>query len=221
MGSALSSFFTQVFCHPGFWPGGWHYLCAFTGKLKVMRTLRFPLFITVLTLASVFQVQAQALYKPTPETSPTVPYYSCIRSSGAQIYSDDPLQISSYDAMELIKSLYPREFRTSRVQLGVGISLVALGMVSAVTGLMFYVVAVSVPKDEYGPFSFIRGWGGAGTYCTGCGIIAFCGGLVLMSNSRKTVERIVDDYHSTYGPGYSYNLSFRPTSNGVGLVLAF
>ena len=186
-----------------------------------MRTLRLPLFIMILLLASVLQVQAQALYRPKQETPPAVPYYSCICSNGARIYSDDPLLLSSYDAKELIKSLYPREFRTSRVQLGVGLGLVAVVMVSAFSGLMFYVVAVSVPKEEYGPFSFTRGWGGAGTYCTGGGVVAFCGGLVLMNNAGRTVERIVDKYHSTYGPGYSYNLSFRPTSNGVGLVLAF
>ena len=196
----------------------WHYLCAFPGKLKVMCTLRIPLLITILTLTSVFQVQAQALYRPKPKTQPTVPYYSCIRSRGARIVSDDPLLISSYDAQELIKSLYPREFHTSRVQNVIGGSLFILGIPTTIAGLLCYVAAAATPKDE-GRFSFTRGFGGAGTYCTVGGVMAVGGGIVLLSNGRKTVGKIVDDYHATYKP--QSELSFRPTSNGVGLVLNF
>ena len=183
-----------------------------------MRTLRLPLFIMIFLLASVSQVQAQALYRPKAETPPTVPYYSCIRAIGAQIVSDDPLLISSYDAEKLIKALYPREFRTSRVQNIIGGSLFILGIPTTIAGLLCYVVAAATPKDE-DRFSFTRGFGGAGTYCTVGGVMAVGGGIVLLSNGRKTVEKIVDDYHSTYKP--QSELSFRPTSNGVGLVLRF
>ena len=183
-----------------------------------MRTLRFSLLITILILASVLQVRAQALYRPKSETPPTVPYYSCIRASGAQIISDDPLLISSYDAKELIKSLYPREFHTSRVQFGLGAWLIPIGSVTTISGLLFYLAAASLPKDE-GHFSFTRGFGGAGTYCTLGGIVAFGGGIVLISNAGRTVGKIVGDYHATFKP--KSELSFRPTSNGLGLVLNF
>lgn len=186
-----------------------------------MRTLRFPLLITILTLASVFQVQAQALYRPKTKPASRIPYYSCIRSDDGRILSDDPLLISSEEAEAMLKRLYPREFHTSQVQRAVGFLLIPFGMLASVSGLMFYVAAVAAPQDEYGPFSLTRGWGGAGTYCTGGGIIALCGGIILMKNSGRTIDKVVDKYHSTYGPGYSYNLSFRPTSNGVGLVLNF
>lgn len=199
-------------------PGGWHYLCAFTGKLMVMRTLRFPLLKTILTLASVFQVQAQALYRPKQETPPTVPYYSCIRSDDGRILSDDPLLISGEEAEAFLKRLYPREYHTSQVQRTVGFLLIPFGLLASVSGLMFYVAALATPKDE-GRFSFTQGWGGVGTYCTGGGIIAFCGGIVLMKNSGRTIDKVVEKYHSTYRP--QSELSFRPTSNGVGLVLAF
>lgn len=183
-----------------------------------MRIFRLFLTITVLSLASFMQLQAQALYRPKPETPPTVPYYSCIRASGAQIISDDPLLISSYDAKELIKSLYPREFHTSRVQFGLGAWLIPIGSVTTISGLLFYLAAASLPKDE-GHFSFTRGFGGAGTYCTLGGIVAFGGGIVLISNAGRTVGKIVDDYHATFKP--KSELSFRPTSNGLGLVLSF
>lgn len=173
----------------------------------------------ILLLASVLQIRAQALYRPKPETPPSVPYYSCIRARGAQVFSDDPLLISSYDAEELIKSLYPREFRTSRVQNVIGGSLFILGIPTTIAGLLCYVAALAAPKDEYGPFSLTRGFGGAGTYCTVGGVIAVTGGVVLLSNGRKTVEKIVGDYHATFKP--KSELSFRPTSNGLGLVLNF
>ena len=48
--------------------------------------------------------------------------------------------------------------------------------------------------------------------------MAVAGGIVLLSNGRKTVEKIVDDYHATFKP--KSELSFRPTSNGLGLVLS-
>ena len=185
-----------------------------------MRSLRFPLLITILTLASVFQVQGQALYRPKPETPPTVPYYSCIRSDDGRILSSDQLLISNKEAKELLEKLYPREFHTSLVQRAVGFFLIPIGMVTTISGLLCYVAALATPKDE-GRFSFTQGWGGAGTYCTGGGIIAFSGGIILMKNSGRTIDKTVDQYHSTYGPGYSYNLSFRPTPNGVGLVLSF
>ena len=183
-----------------------------------MRTFRFTLVILFL-LAPVFHLRAQALYRPKPDTPSTVPYYACIRASGAQIISDDPLLIFSSDAQELIKSLYPKEFRTSRVQFGIGAWLIPIGSAATFTGLMLYVVALAVPKDEYGPFSFTSGWGGAGTYCTGGGIIALAGGIVLISNAGRTVEKMVDNYHATYKP--KSELSLRPTSSGIGLVFSF
>ena len=183
-----------------------------------MRTFRFTLVILFL-LAPVFHLRAQALYRPKPDTPSTVPYYACIRASGAQIISDDPLLIFSSDAQELIKSLYPKEFRTSRVQFGIGAWLIPIGSAATFTGLMLYVVALAVPKDEYGPFSFTSGWGGAGTYCTGGGIIALAGGIVLISNAGRTVEKMVDNYYATYKP--KSELSLRPTSSGIGLVFSF
>ena len=185
-----------------------------------MRPPRFLFIIPALFLA-ILQLQAQALYRPKPKQADPVPYYSCIRASGAQIISDDPVLLTSWDAREIIKALYPREFRTSRVQNVIGSSLFILGLPTSIAGLLFYVAALAVPKDEYGPFSFTKGFGGAGTYCTVGGLMGIGGGIVLLSNGRKTVERIVENYHSTHGAGHSFNLSFSPTRNGVGLVLRF
>ena len=183
-----------------------------------MHKLRFPLLITVLTLASVFQVQAQVLYRPKTETPPPVPYYSCIRSNDGLILSDDPLLITNREAKVLLEKLYPREFHTSLVQRAVGFCLIPVGMLATISGLLSYVTALAPPKDE-GRFSFTHGWGGVGTYCTGGGIITLCGGIILMKNSGRTIDKVVEKYHSTYKP--QSELSFRPTSNGVGLVLSF
>ncbi len=184
-----------------------------------MHTFRLPLFIMILSLASVLQVRAQALYRPRPETPPAVPYYSCIRSNDGRILSTDPLLISSEEAETLLRGLYPKEFHTSLVQRAVGFCLIPIGMLASVSGLLCYVAAWAAPKDEDGPFSFTKGLGGAGTYCTGGGIIALCGGIVLMKNSGRTIDKVVNKYHSTFNP--KSELSFRPTSNGLGLVLSF
>lgn len=184
-----------------------------------MRTFRLLLTIMVLSLASLMQLQAQALYRPKLEKSSEVPYYPGIRAVGSSIVSDDYMTLSSLDAEDLLKSLYPREYRTSRVQNVIGCSLFYLGIPTTIGGLLCYVVALASPKDEYGPFSFTSGWGGAGTYCTVGGIMAVTGGILLLKNAEQTVEKIVDDYHTTYRP--KSELSLRPTSSGVGLVFSF
>lgn len=197
----------------------WHYLCADSCKLITMRTFRLFLTITVLSLASLMQLQAQALYRPKPDNSSEVPYYPGIRAVGSSIVSDDYMTLSSLDAQDLLKSLYPREYRTSRVQNVIGCSLFYLGIPTTIGGLLCYVAALAAPKDEYGPFSFTSGWGGAGTYCTVGGIMAVAGGIILLRNAEQTVGKMVDDYHATYKP--KSELSLRPTSSGVGLVFSF
>ncbi len=184
-----------------------------------MRTFRLFLTITVLSLASLMQLQAQALYRPKPEKSSEVPYYPGIRAVGSSIVSDDYMILSDLDAQDLLKSLYPREYRTSRVQNVIGCSLFYLGIPTIIAGPLCYVVALAAPKDEYGPFSFTNGWGGAGTYCTVGGIMAVAGGIILLRNAKQTVGKMVDDYHATYKP--KSELSLRPTSSGVGLVFNF
>ncbi len=129
------------------------------------------------------------------------------------------MTLSSLDAEDLLKSLYPREYRTSRVQNVIGCSLFYLGIPTIIAGPLCYVVALAAPKDEYCPFSFTSGLGGAGTICTVAGIMALGGGIVLLRNAEQAVEKIVDDYHATYKP--KSELSLRPTSSGIGLVFSF
>ena len=129
------------------------------------------------------------------------------------------MTLSNLDALDLLKTLYPREYRTSRVQNVIGCSLFYLGIPTIIAGPLCYVAALAAPKDEYGPFSFTSGWGGAGTICTVGGIMAVGGGIVLLRNAEKTVEKIVDDYHATFKP--KSELSLRPTSSGIGLMFSF